>query len=357
LNQIKNIFLLTLLIASTEQSKAASCSTKKTQEILQPATAKNSSVHIDCSFTLPPQAQVTKQLIFEGEQASYSIVDCNDAYIHATHAEPSVLIRSKLQQNIWQAPNNIQIKNCSIAGSLRIHGMASNGEGKYLRESSLTEGHTERAQLAAPHHIVLDHLTMVAGERNMMYFAPGVHHVTLKNSHFSGNTAGLALYLDAESADNLIEHNRFNVQTKSRETIAIDGSANNMIRQNQFIHPNNGAIYLYRNCGEGGTVRHQKPSNNHIINNRFELTRSSKRPVIWLGSRNGQRNYCQADRGYAFGSSVSDADLAQHNVVTANHLMLKKMSKFYVWIMGMKRKLIRVDAQPNQVTVNQVTVD
>lgn len=340
-----------------EKGNTSLCATQKLEEVLQSATSEQPSVYIDCSLTIPKNAIISKQLVFAGEQASNIVFDGNGAEINATHAEPAILITSKLDsphQKIWQVPHHITIKNVQIRGSLRIHGMAANGEGELLRQSSHQAGHSKRAQQAAPHHIVLDNLSLMAGQHNMMYFAPGVHQVTLKNSDFSGKTAGLALYLDAESSHNIIENNRFNVDTKSRELIAVDGSAHNIIRRNTFIDPPHGAIYLYRNCGEGGTVRHQTSGYNQIIQNQFELSVSSQLPLIWLASRNGHRNYCDADNGFAFGSSLNDKDLAQNNSVCHNTFNLKKIPKLIRWVMKTDDRLIKVSAQPNEVNCNRI---
>ena len=325
------------------------------QEILQPATAQYPSVYIYSSLTLPRNTKISKQLIFEGDQASDLIFDANGAEINPTYAEPAILIASKKDQNKWQVPHHISIKNALIKGALRIHGMAPNGEGELLRQSSHQAGHTERAQQAAPNHIELSNLQLIAGKHNMMYFAPGVHHVTLTNSTFVGKTAALALYLDAESGHNLIENNKFDVQTQAREVIAIDGSANNTIRRNIFIHPQHGAIFVYRNCGERGTVRHQAPQYNQIVQNYFQLSNHSKLPLVWLASRNGHRNYCDADNGYPFGSSVNDKDLAKYNTVSHNFFNIKKLSTLYRWTMNTKEDLIRINAQPNQIQSNQIT--
>lgn len=339
---------------AAETTSPTLCAAQKQQEILQPATPEQPSVYIDCSLTLPKNAKISKQLIFAGEQASNLVFDANGAQIQATHAKPSILIKSEYTQDTWQAPHHLTIRNAQIAGSLRIHGMAANGEGELLRQSSRQAGHTARAQQAAPHHIILDHLTLIGGPHNMLYVAPGVHYVTLKNSQFMGQTAGLALYLDAESSHNTIENNTFKVQTKSRELIAVDGSAHNTIRNNRFIDPHHGAIYLYRNCGEGGTVRHQASHHNQIIKNQFELSMSSKLPLIWLASRNGDRNYCDADSGYGFGSSINDMDLAQYNKVSNNRFNIKNIPKFYRWVMKVDDRLIKVSAQPNEISSNQI---
>jgi parallel beta-helix repeat protein len=105
----------------------------------------------------------------------------------------------------------------------------------------------------------------------------------------------------------------------AREVIAVDGSARNLIAGNRFESADFGGIYLYRNCGEGGTVRHQTPRDNRIERNAFNL--SGLRPGsygVWIGSRQGHRSYCEADAGYDFGSSADNRDFADDNIVTGN---------------------------------------
>ncbi|MDD2461433.1 MAG: right-handed parallel beta-helix repeat-containing protein, partial [Kiritimatiellae bacterium] len=79
---------------------------------------------------------------------------------------------------------------------------------------------------------------------------------------------------------------------------------------------------LYRNCGEGGTVRHQTPNGNILADNRFMTRGLALRTYgIWLGSRNGRRAYCGCDAGYPFGSSLDNRDFADDNTVTNNMFM------------------------------------
>ncbi len=361
MKRLLSLTILALNMACITQAQAAACSADKLQEILQPATKSNQSVLVDCSLTLPKKARVSKQLLFAGQPASNTVLDCNGAVIEASYTTPGILITSVLKNGGWDVPQNIQIKNCTIKDSLRIHGMAANGQGEYLRESSLSEGHTKRAQQAAPHNIVLDNLT-IESARNMLYLAPGVQYVTLKNSRFNGSTNGLAIYMDAESGNNTIENNVFNVKTKVRELVAVDGSANNLIRGNTFKQTNHGVIYLYRNCGEGGTIRHQTPSNNQIISNRFEVGEMGKSAVIWLGSRKGKNRHCDEDRGYSLGSSINDSDFAQNNTVADNTFVQKNAASSLFRMadragkqdVDNQEKLVRMDASPNQVMRNKV---
>jgi len=85
-------------------------------------------------------------------------------------------------------------------------------------------------------------------------------------------TNSVAVYLDAESYRNTLQGNSFHADHgagSQREVLAVDGSSNNLIMSNHFSSLQYGGIYLYRNCGEGGTIRHSTPSNNSIINNVF----------------------------------------------------------------------------------------
>ena len=222
--------------------------------------------------------------------------------------------------------SNVTIRRCKINGSIRIVGLGVYGEAEAVRKTSLSLGHTERDQAAAPTNTKLWKLTITGHGRIPVYIAPGVTNTTLSDSVINGKTDSVALYLDAESAGNVIRSNTFNVggefilrQLRFREAIAVDGSANNQIIGNVINKANSGGIYLYRNCGEGGTVRHQKPQGNLIAGNTIDITGITEpNHGIWLGSRNGSRLYCSEDNGYPFGSSKNDADFADKNTVRNN---------------------------------------
>ena len=221
---------------------------------------------------------------------------------------------------------DVTIKNCKLKGSIRVLGLGMNGEDKNVKNSSYKAGHTERAQAAAPSNVLLSNLTIEGVQRIPLYLAPGVTKVTIENSKFIGNTLSTVIYLDAESANNTIRNNTFSVegglslrQFRIREVIAVDGSAYNQIIGNKFEEAVGGGVYLYRNCGEGGTVRHQPPQHNVIAGNNFNLTGLYWGNYgVWLGSRNGNRDYCSADDGYEFGSSVNNGDFADYNTVRGN---------------------------------------
>ncbi|OJF90614.1 hypothetical protein AX760_08095 [Pararhizobium antarcticum] len=317
--------LLVLAWPATADAKA--CSVKVLSALREPATKQDSSLELRCDLALKPDDVITKRLLVSGEKASGITLDCNGAMLDGSRGtvnfgKPSLLIRSmRDKKGGWSVPGNVTIRNCVIKGAIRLQGLGTNGQAKAVKQSSLSEGHTARAQAAAPSGIALSGLSFIADGRIPLYLGPGTTGLTLSGSKFTGKSDGTAIYLDAESAGNTISGNTFAATTRSREQIAIDGSARNVISGNTFENPVNGGIFLYRNCGEGGTIRHQTPQENTISGNRFVYQVSSTaKPAVWLNSRNGWSWHCFHDPAYPFGSSLSPLDFAQHNTVTDNRI-------------------------------------
>lgn len=247
--------------------------------------------------------------------ASGVVVDCKGGLYNDGKLTELRIVTSR-----ESVPTDVVVRNCRINGAIRIAGLGMNGESAGVNESSKKAGHTERAQAAAPTRILLENLTINADARIPLYLSPGVTGVTLRNSTLTGKSNSVAIYFDAESARNTLEGNTIKVRTgQSREVIALDGSADNQISGNTIRQATHGGIYLYRNCGEGGTVRHQAPQRNRIEGNSFDLTGMAAGSYgIWLGSRDGNRRYCEDDKGFPFGSSVNNGDFANDNVIKGN---------------------------------------
>ncbi|ULJ65276.1 right-handed parallel beta-helix repeat-containing protein [Wielerella bovis] len=322
MNKIKPL-TISILMFIAAPTFAATCTPAELENILAPATAQQHSVEVACSAKLPKNRTISKRLYFTGNAASQQTFDCNGNAIVPTHINggDSIVIRSKQQQNQWSRPENLTIRACKISGSVRIMGMGANGEATAVRDSSQQIGHTERAQASAPSHIRLENMTIMGIGRIPLYLAPGVNHVSVTNSRITGRSNSVAIYLDAESGYNTFIRNTIDTKTTSRELIAIDGSAHNTFSNNRFSSLNRGGIYLYRNCGEGGTIRHQTPSYNTLSQNTFYYNKyNGALPAIWLGARNGNRSYCAADAGFTFGSSVDNRDFANNNVVENNQI-------------------------------------
>lgn len=346
---IRHISLALVCITSTLNTFAGTkCTQSEIDNITEAATASNSEVYVNCSLTLDNQTTITKRLIFEGNASSRLDLNCNGAHLNGdknsiNSGKDMIEIRSR-RTNLplnevpdypqydaayqWTPATNINIHKCNIAGSVRVWGMAKNGEGDDLRYSSQFVGHTKRAKDNAPSEINISNTTIVATGRIPLYLSPGVNNVLVENSTVTGNTVSVALYLDAESSNNTFRNNTIQAVTDKRELIAIDGSSNNQFIGNRFSSLNNGGVYFYRNCGEGGTVRHSTPTGNQIINNVFYYNKyKGYKPSIYLGSRNGNRSYCDDDAGYPFGSSENNRDYANNNIIAQNQIYKLSPSK------------------------------
>lgn len=265
-------------------------------------------------FTPRPKGDL---IVFSGSADRGRILDGGGGWINEGRFT-EIVIQSEWKDGRWERPDGITIRNGKLRGSIRVVGLGRNGEAKGVQESSTRLGHTERAQEAAPRDVVISGLEIEADRAIPVYLAPGTTGARIEDCVFTGWSVAGAIYLDAESGSNTIRSNRFAMKCY-REVICVDGSAKNHIDGNRFERIDHGGIYLYRNCGEGGTVRHQTPLENVIRDNDFALgTLGIGNHALWLGSRNGRRAYCRADDGYPFGSSLDNRDFANGNVVTGN---------------------------------------
>jgi parallel beta-helix repeat protein len=292
-------------------------------------SARKVPFRITCDLSLKPSERIVGPLLFEGEASSGTRLDCHGATIDAGgdgRPRDAVIIRSAhdVRSGAWDVPRHVTIDHCVIDGNVRIYGLGPNGQSPLVKESSLQPGHTGRAQAAAPSDISLIDVRISTLGWTAIYIGPGVTRVRLVRAAFSGRVDGPAVYLDAESASNDIVNSSFDLHEAKRELIAVDGSARNRIEGNHFSNPIHGGIFLYRNCGEGGAVRHQAPTGNVIFGNSFGYGAGvvpTKAPAIWLGSRNGRSPYCGADAGSLFGSGADDRDFADGNTVDGNRFI------------------------------------
>jgi parallel beta-helix repeat protein len=266
------------------------------------------------------------KLIIEGTTFNNQIIDGSNQTLTGNDC---LLIKSKQDKNgNWLVPENITFKNFKIKGSVRLMGLGINGEAELVRLSSYNKNHTQNCQKNAPKNITFDNLIIEANKRIPFYVAPGCTNITLQNSLLTGESEATSIYLCCETANNKIINNIIQTKTK-REAIAVDGSAYNLIQNNTFNFLNFGGIYLYRNSGEGRTVRHQSPMFNEISCNTFNYSKSWLTkfrqfvfPTIWIGSRSHFIQYFikfrNDDKGYPFGSSINNNDLASKNIVKNN---------------------------------------
>lgn len=333
---------------ATVPATAVACPPPLYAELRKPADPKARPVEIACDLTLGPKDVITRPIAFSGAKASGVTLDCNGATLGAPGmvvgaGRPTVVIRSlKGGDGRWSVPEGVTVRNCRIHGNLRLMGLGPNGQGELVKLSSRRRDHTARAQAAAPRDVLLDNLDFLARDTVPLYLGPGVTHVTVNGSRFRGEAKGTAVYLDAESAENHFTGNLFAMKTTRREQIAIDGSARNVISGNVFENPVNGGIFLYRNAGEGGTIRHQAPQYNRIEGNTFRYAPGSRpRPAVWLNQRNGKTSLRFSDPAFPFGSSLDPRDFAQFNIVRGNRFI------------GGGRGLVRNTDPTNEIVGNE----
>ncbi|MCB1740032.1 MAG: right-handed parallel beta-helix repeat-containing protein, partial [Gammaproteobacteria bacterium] len=254
-----------------------------------------------------PAKMTERRLRFRGAAATGVRFDCDggriDAGVGSYHEDRDiVLVESQLvavsdagSSSYWRRPEDVTISDCYITGGVRILGVGGNGEALEVRRSSLDAEHVKRLRERAPTRITLERVVLTAVGRSPLYIAPGVTDSVLIDSEIRGHTRRAAIYLDAETARNRIENNLFDIDTEDGKIvgfndrgwpqIAIDASSHNIIINNVFRDIENGGVYLYRNCGLGGTIRHSTPSWNRIINNVFILAPGADNPAIYIGSR------------------------------------------------------------------------
>ena len=278
---------------------------------------------LTCRAGLTAGQTIVRPVLIEGAEASSAGLDCQGGTIGrpgvaVTTRQPTIAVWSRrITAERWSRPTDIRIQNCVIHGAVRVWGMGADGRYDDLRASSRTADHTATTQGAAPSHIELDGVTIVGTGSIPLYVGPGVTRLSLTRSTLTGRSDATALYLDAESADNRIENNAIAVTTR-REAVAVDGSARNRISGNRFDLKGRPGVFLYRNCGERGVIRHQTPSDNQITDNVFARAARLRPQLVVVGAREGRRSYCGADRGYPWGSSADDGDRATGNVVARN---------------------------------------
>ncbi len=332
------------------------CGKKKIKEILAPATAANPSVKLDCSLSLENSNHTITKRIDIVDSGVH--LDCGNSTIKPTwynneYGELNIYTE-KRDDGVVHRVTDVTIKNCTIYGRImifqQIHGRTSS-------QNPERPGHTSRAQGAAPSNITLDNLTIIgsglSGDGTMVYFYPGVTYSKLINSEIKGDAPmpdGGGIYLDAETAHLTIKNNYIHAKTHHREQMSIDGSAHNRIVGNTFSALNHGGIYIYRNCGESGGVRHQWPRQNQIINNIFYYDKyDGELPSIWVGSRNQKTRdndieYCHLDDGFPFGSGASNEDFAKYNAIGFNRI--RKLQP---------REMIRIHDEPTFLYENEMT--
>ena len=318
-------------------SKVKKCGPAKVLEVLEQATEAKPKVNVDCHLTLGnANVVVTKEIRIDGARGSGVTIDCNGATLAPTIYGRSILVRSvRDKDGNWSRPAHVSIRECRVKKQVLV---GVNMNKTQTTASSRQADHTERMQAIAPTRIRFEKMFFDVDEKPSFYVGVGATRITLKKSEIHGHTRAPAIYLDAESGWNTIVGNKIhktsqaNTPGAKREQLAIDGSAHNLIMANHFSGLNHGGIHIYRNSGESGTIRHQKPQHNHIVNNYFYYNKyDGDEQAIFIASRMGSReDHNDADAGYPYGSSVSNMDHAKYNVVAENQVRKRKVADVFL---------------------------
>ena len=294
-------------------------------------------VPVACSLTLGPNETITKKIGFYGSAASGAILQCTCDAGGCTTLSGGISIGSYGTDR----PENITVRNCTITDSdVSLESPDPCQERK--SPSPCADKRSDFVQWVrarAPRRITFDNVTIAGTGHNRFYVGWGATETKLINSVIEGEASGVPIYLAPHSSGTLIKNNRIETvttapgtfRTTEREMISIDGSDHNRIISNWFGRLDKGGIYVFRNCGEEGGIRHTTPSHNHIINNAFPYNKyDGPNPAVFLGSRDGNPpgweigslgSYCDDDEGYPYGSSADDRDFATHNVVMQNWII------------------------------------
>ncbi|MCH5373714.1 MAG: right-handed parallel beta-helix repeat-containing protein, partial [Planctomycetes bacterium] len=331
--------VFTILVAVLAAPAVGAACVENRAQLLK---ATDRAVKVCGDIVLQRSDQIDTDLIYEGSAASGARLECNGATLGNGEDVFNLFVRSrKLPDGTWERPVGVTIEGCNIKGAVRIYGMGRTGEAPDVVASSYHSDHVARVRAAAPTWTTFRDVTITGMGPIPLYLSPGVSFTRFTGGEIDGRTDSVNIYIGAESYFNIVRDSDIHAQTSKRELIAIDASSHNKLINNDFSALNHGGIFLYRNCGEGGGIRHTTPSHNQIINNSFYYRRygdssyyyrqntsnplafrkvSGLKPAVYLGSRNGNRRYCDEDRDGDYGSAISDRDYAQYNVVAMNQI-------------------------------------
>ncbi len=281
-----------------------------------PVTVASTS-HLDPSCTWTRGIQIV---------ASDVTLDCQGALIAAPNRRYGVHIVAPTDVPL----SNVTVRNCHFDGFLNSVHIEREG----FRD--LPAGMEYDSVFS---DIVVEDSTM-RNSRGVGIFVNGyVTDVTLRRLHIE-NTGSAGIYLETGSKGNVVEDNEivnngyrengpdgqlFEIGGTSfwfwgpgREGIAIDGSRDNVVRNNRFSGNSAGGIFLYKNCGEFPErdryfERRYGAHGNLIERNIFV----GEDTGIWVASRMGENTLPMncTDPQYAFGYVL---DYANDNVIRDN---------------------------------------
>ena len=208
---------------------------------------------------------------------SDTVLDCSGATLDGGDLLKTAILINGRGKKI----NNVTIRNCRLVNFVGRVINVTSGIPKWSLSKDIEKNYS-----VSPEKIVIDNVS-VTGGRGGVYFDSYVTDSVLRNSVVRGADK-VGIYLEQGSKGISILDNKIikNGVSGRREGVAIDSSANNLIKGNIFDGNGAGGVFLYKNCGENfksgkSVLRWQPSDHNRIVDNVFR-----SQPVgVWVASR------------------------------------------------------------------------
>ncbi|MFV0316844.1 MAG: right-handed parallel beta-helix repeat-containing protein [Microthrixaceae bacterium] len=303
-----------------------------------------SSTLIDCSraaerVTLTEPSRLDPSCTYTGGfdiSTSGVSLDCQGATIHGElpGAAPRGIV---VMAPEGVALSDITVRNCNVSGYLNNIRILREGY-RFFEEGE---------EYLTPTSNILLEDNHFSGSRGVgVYVDAYVEDVTIRDSTIDG-AGSTGIYLETGSRRNLVEGNSIinNGYIENgpggqrrvfsginiwfwgvgREGLAIDGSYENVVRNNAFFNNSNGGLFLYKNCGEYPTNDRYFPRRFHSDDNLIEAnTFVGGRNGVWVASRMAENTLpmeCSDEAYVDEGLTRIVPDYAADNIVRENRFV------------------------------------
>lgn len=284
------------------------------------------SAHLDPACTYTGGVEIVRSDI---------VFDCRGALIDDPERDDSggIVVHGPATAKIA----NVSVRNCRIRGFLNNFRVTRDGF-RALQPGSEYDAGFGRIELR--------NSRVLESRGSGVFIDAYVSGVRLRDLEV-GHSDGVGIYLEAGSRDTRILRSyihdngygdvdpvngaplefggmEFRYLSTGREGLAIDGSRENYVARNVFERNSNGAIFLYKNCGEYSTERPQQwwPRRYGADRNRIRRNTIIDEPNgIWVGSRMSENQAfldCSDDFYFANSLQTVHEDFAKHNLIQSN---------------------------------------
>lgn len=262
-------------------------------------------------------------------------LDCQGARVvrPQTSGERTIYVEAPL----GVALTDVTVRNCHVEGGVNAFKISRAGFRDY----------PEGEEFLTPTANILIEDNTFSGSRGVGVFIDAYVEDVLLLGNTIENAGSTGIYLETGSRRNRVEANHIahNGDIENgpagqrrtvfgtdlwfwgvgREGLAIDGSFENEIVGNVFNDNRNGAILLYKNCGEypesGRYFERRFPADDNLIEGNVIVR---ERHGVWVGSRMGENTLpmdCTDDAYVDSGLTRVVLDFAADNTIRGNHFV------------------------------------